>query len=294
MIETEADTLSQTMEKEWGDFSDILRKAHPHEPISSGRIDDVKEVETPRLSVVLSGTLDQLPHLVEEVGNGLWSRLCLYGFIPTTEWKDVSPPYADDDHTISVSASNRPGAEVRELYEALANRSDSLNIRLHKRHWKRLNEMGRKAKNRVHQDLGFAGDGITHRMGVHIFRIASVLAVWDAWDRSWDLGDEDRSRLTVGDENFEAALTLGQVFARHNLSLLDAMSGTDLGGEVNRLEQKWLNALPSEFQTAEAVSLAKEFQIAERTAKRRLKEWVADGTLDKLKRGYYEKPDGES
>lgn len=288
MVETEADTMSQTMEKEWGNFSDILRKAHPHEPISSGRIDEVREVEKPRLSVVLSGTPDQLPRLVEEVGNGLWSRLCPYGFIPTTEWKDVSPSYTEGDRTFSLGGK-RPAEDVRELYMVLDRRSKPLCVRLQQSHWEKINEIGRKAKDKAHQDLGFAGDGVAHRMGVHIFRIASILAVWNAWDKSIGLTDEDRSRLVAGDESFQAALTLGQLFTKHNLRLLDAMSETDLGSEVNKLEQKWLEALPCEFETAEAVALAEEFRIAERTAKRRLKEWTEDGVLEKLKQGHYRK-----
>ena len=289
MIETEADTLSQTMEKEWGNFSDILRKAHPHEPISSGRIDEVREVENPRLSLVLSGTPDQLPRLVDEVGNGLWSRLCPFGFIPTSEWKDVSPLYTDDDRTFSLSAEKRPGEEVLELYEVLANRSKPLDLRLSKAQWKELNETGRRAKEKVHQDLGFAGDGVAHRMGIHVFRIASILGVWNAWDQSKDLADEDRSQLVVDYGSFKAAKLLGQLFARHNINLLDAMSGSDLGDEVNKLEQKWLKQLPVEFQTAEAVSMAKDLQIAERTAKRRLRQWTEENVLEKLQRGHYKK-----
>jgi hypothetical protein len=289
MIETEADTLSQTMEKEWGNFSDILRKAHPHEPISSGRIDEVREVENPRLSLVLSGTPDQLPRLADEVGNGLWSRLCPFGFIPTSGWKDVSPRYTDEDQTISLDAKKQPGEEVLELYEVLANRSKPLEIRLLETHWEQINEIGRKAKDEVHQNLGFAGDGVTHRMGIHIFRIASILGVWSAWDQSEGLADEDHSQLVVDDGSFKAALTLGQLFARHNINLLDAMSGSDLGGEVNKLEQKWLKQLPVEFQTAEAVSMAKDLQIAERTAKRRLRQWTEEGVLEKLQRGHYRK-----
>lgn len=294
MIETEADTLSQTIEKEWGNFSDILRKAHPHEAISSGRVDETREVGTPELSVVLSGTPGQLPNLIGEVGKGLWSRLCLYGFIPTDEWKDVSPGYARQDEDYSVRARQSPGKTVKELYQVLSSRSDALKIRLKPEQWEMLHDVGQNMKDDVHANYGFAGDGIVHRMGLHIFRIASILAVWDLWDRSEGLSDDDRQQVVVKGETFKAAVRLGMLYADHNLTLLEAMASSSLGSEVGKLERKWLDALPMQFETSQAVETGDRFHFSRRTVMRRLKEWVNDGLLTKLRQGVYEKSEATS
>lgn len=294
MIETEADTLSQTIEKEWGNFSDVLRKAHPHEAISSGRVDETQEVDTPELSVVLSGTPDQLPNLIGEVGKGLWSRLCLYGFIPTDEWKDVSPSYAREDEEFSIRRRQSPGQAVKELYQALSCRSSALNIRLKPEQWTVLHEVGQGTKKEVHENYGFAGDGIVHRMGLHIFRIASILAVWNLWDQSEGLSDEEREQVVVKKDTFNTAVRLGMLYAEHNLSLLEAMASDSLGKEVSKLERKWLNALPTQFKTSRAVELGDQYHFSRRTVMRRLKEWTNEGLLTKLKKGHYEKTEEAS
>ena len=66
MFESEADTLSGTMGKEWGGFSDLFRKAFHHEPYSYQRKtgNQYIELEFPRLSVVLSGTPLQVQRLL--------------------------------------------------------------------------------------------------------------------------------------------------------------------------------------------------------------------------------------
>ena len=294
MIETEADTLSQTIEKEWGNFSDVLRKAHPHEAISSGRVDETQEVDTPKLSVVLSGTPDQLPNLIGEVGKGLWSRLCLYGFIPTDEWKDVSPSYAREDEEYSVRRRQSPGKTVKELYQVLNRRSTALKIRLKSQQWTVLHEVGQGTKKEVHENYGFAGDGIVHRMGLHIFRIASILTVWQLWDQSEGLSDEEREHVMVKEDIFNTAVRLGTLYAEHNLSLLEAMASDSLGKEVSKLERKFFNALPTQFETSRAVELGDQYHFSRRTVMRRLKEWTNEDLLTKLKKGHYEKSEEAS
>lgn len=56
--EHEADTLADTLSKEWGNFSDALRKAFHHEYISYQRKTNNEhfEIENPNLCLALSGT----------------------------------------------------------------------------------------------------------------------------------------------------------------------------------------------------------------------------------------------
>lgn len=63
MFETEGDTLSQILKSDYGNYSDTLRKAFHHEPVSLCRRKDREflEVDCPKLSVVLAGTPGQVP-----------------------------------------------------------------------------------------------------------------------------------------------------------------------------------------------------------------------------------------
>lgn len=85
ICETEADTLSTTLQQDWGGYDDLLRKAFHHETVSFARVgesDDVKlmEVRQPRLSICLSGTPSQVPTLLKSTANGLFSRIMFYSY----------------------------------------------------------------------------------------------------------------------------------------------------------------------------------------------------------------------
>jgi len=77
MFESEGDTIANTFRQDYGNYSDMLRKAFHHETISKGRSEaetKYKEVNNPRLSAVLSSTWGQLLSLMRTPENGLVSR----------------------------------------------------------------------------------------------------------------------------------------------------------------------------------------------------------------------------
>jgi hypothetical protein len=90
IFQTEADTLTSTLSKEWGSYSDILRMAFQHEVVSSMRFTDASfvSIESPKLSVVLSGTYDQFRKLIPSTENGLFSRFMFYFFDQKPVWKN--------------------------------------------------------------------------------------------------------------------------------------------------------------------------------------------------------------
>lgn len=80
IFETEADTLAGTLKQDWGNFSDVLRKAFHHESTNMFRRKDNEhiEVEDPHLSIALSGTPKQVHNMMPDVENGLFSRFLYY------------------------------------------------------------------------------------------------------------------------------------------------------------------------------------------------------------------------
>ena len=287
MFETEADTLSQTLEKDWGTYSDILRKAHPHEPVTSLRRDDDREVERPCLSVVLSGTPSQVPRLIPSIENGLWSRFLFYGFVPDRPalWRDVRPrPFETAPEVLFDELSE----QVLALYEVLESREEPLRLRLSAGQWNQLNASCGAFKQRLFLRYGFDASGTAHRAGLHVFRLATVLALWQARENGAKL--KTARALEASDVDFEAALSLGMIYAHHAESLMSTLPRSAGSSGLSPRETAFYEALPAAFVTAEAVAIAESMEIPERTAKRYLGQWKARQLLGG-DWGHYEKPE---
>ena len=70
------------MKSDYGNYSDVLRKAFHHELVSLSRRKDREycEVSNPRVSVALAGTPEQVRKLIPDAENGLMSRFCSISF----------------------------------------------------------------------------------------------------------------------------------------------------------------------------------------------------------------------
>jgi hypothetical protein len=67
IFENEADALSNMLKQDYGNFSDILRNSFQHETVSISRASDDRyfEIKSPQLSIVLSGTPNQVMPLIQ-------------------------------------------------------------------------------------------------------------------------------------------------------------------------------------------------------------------------------------
>ena len=72
--ETEADTMGNVLKQDWGSYSDLLRKAFHHEPVSYSRKTNKEwiELKMPRLSVALAGTPGQVEGLIKSAEDVLF------------------------------------------------------------------------------------------------------------------------------------------------------------------------------------------------------------------------------
>lgn len=173
IFETEGDTLADMLRQEYGNFSDVLRKAFHHEPVSFFRRADNEDVDVPRpaLSVVLSGTYDQLLRLVPSIDNGLYSRFCYYIIQGTDEFKN---PFnsADADHNRYFEQLSM---EYLNLYRQLLFRINPLKFTLpaaqQEQFVKHLSYLKEFLQTEVSDEL----NGTANRMGVMCYRIAMIL-----------------------------------------------------------------------------------------------------------------------
>jgi hypothetical protein len=293
IIETEADTLTQTLNTDFGNFSDILRKAYEHEHISLRRKTNKEYLELydPRLAVTLSGTPDQLKKLINSVENGLFSRFIYYVFQTTPKWKDVSPVHTNEKplHTVLEETGNYLAEKLVEQQRI------PIEFHLTDHQWKQFNEI---FKQRVQEMSCFVGEDISAnicRLGSTTFRIAMVLSVLNRIDHQ-EITDKTAETiqttseiLVCSDEVFEMAMSLSHTFYQHLEFAFKLIRNTN--EVMNTALQSFLNILPERFDRRTAVEIAKNsgINVHERTIDKYLKRLAEYQYLVKVSHNQYEK-----
>lgn len=280
ICETEADTMGNVMNKEWGGYSDLLRKAFHHERVSVSRKTDKEfiEIEEPKLSIALSGTPGQVTGLISSAEDGLFSRFMFYAFKVEQHWIDPSP-YGNTvnltDHFKGISE------EVFNLFNFLA--SHKTTIILSEAQWKEFNEVMGKALHEVECYTAEAATSIVKRLGLVLFRICMIFSSL----RKFENGDATEI-VQCTDEDFDIAVHLSQVYLDHALlmySNLPSTEATEIIKPGSIKEVLW-ERLPDTFQRKEAIVAASDLDISERSVDNFLKGLL--GTqLTQPKTGHY-------
>ena len=257
MFESEADTLNNSLKQEWGNFSDMLRKAFHHEPISSSRTtkDEHIEVPQPRLSIALSGTPNQLNGLIPSAEDGLFSRFLYYAFQGEVEWKDARPKQSTNYTQYFKALSDR----MIDLVEHLKNHPTKFVLT--------------DAQWDEHERL-FA-DKLT-------YRIAMILTALDkAETKSTD------EEVGCSDQHFKATLEMVGTYFDHAIVIFKRMPRTV---KADPGKQRFFNQLPSgEFTRAKGIEIGKSVGLGERTVDKYLREFADSKLLAKDNYGKYRK-----
>ncbi len=279
IFETEADSLSNMLKQEWGDFSDILRKAFQHEHCSISRSDRHYEVKTPKMSLVLSGTPNQLKPLIDSKENGLYSRFMFYSFDDIQGWKDVSPMSHRTNHNDLFSDK---GQEILMLYDKLKG-LDSLEIILAEEQWDIFQQQMHLATNIIIGSNKVEFLSVVKRLGLIFFRICMILTVL----RNKDLITDETKSLTANDEDVRTGVSLIKTLIDHSLFLFDKYQKNAI--VLPMRERLLYNELPSDFRRGKGLEIATQLNIAERTYDDILKRWIEIKILQKVCHGLYRK-----
>lgn len=282
ICETEADTMGNVMNKEWGGYSDLLRKAFHHERVSVSRKTDKEyiEIEEPKLSIALSGTPGQVTGLISSAEDGLFSRFMFYAFKVDQHWIDPSP-YGNsinlNDHFQGISE------EVFNLFNFLA--SQKTTITLSQNQWQELNEVMKKSLHEVEYYTAEEATSIVKRLGLITYRICMIFTAL----RKFENG-EATGTVQCTDDDFDIAIHLAQVYLDHALLMytnLPSNESTEIIKPGSIKEVLW-DRLPSSFQRKEAISAASDLDISERSVDNFLKGLLGS-QLTQPKAGHYTK-----
>ncbi|MFB6258960.1 MAG: DUF3987 domain-containing protein [Flavobacteriales bacterium] len=287
LIDTEADTLSTTLEQDWGDFSHILRKVTHNEPTDKLRIDsDEDEVRFPHFSVLLSGTPKQLPRLIPSIENGLFSRFLYYRFDTKPVWRDVFTAEGWEEQEERMQALR---SDLKDLNEQLREREEKLVIKWSAEGSAILNDRFSRWLDRYHEFFGRDAVAVVKRLALAANRFASIFTVLD---RFFERDEKNLpEELHLGAADARTALSLIETLVEHSFTVYDAMPAEDSErkGEGTVLAMQLFDSLPDAFSTSEAKKKGGEIGLADRTVDSYLKKMVEKGVIQRMKKGHYEK-----
>ena len=276
--------MANALKADWGGFSDLLRKAFHHEPVSFSRKKDKEfiELKSPRLSIALAGTPDQVTSLIKSAEDGLFSRFGFYIFGTDVEWRNVRP---NGRKTNFKNLFERMSFKVLNLLEFCEQHPAT--IRLSEQQWEQLDATGERWLRETCAAHGNDTSSIIKRHGLILFRLCMLFTALDRFE------NQDKSGIVYcKDEHFRAALLIVDVLKEHSLEVYHRLPKNPAVNSGSPKSNAFYNLLPAEtaFTRQEAQMFAKDIKIPPRTADNYLRKLTADGKLQQFEYGKYIKP----
>jgi len=282
ICETEADTLGNVFKQEWGSYSDMLRKSFHHERLSSSRKgnNEFTEVNTPSLSIALSGTPNQVTGLISSSEDGLFSRFIFYAFKVEQKWKDVSPNANNINLTEHFKGLS---SEVFNMVQFL--QKEETTVTLTDRQWQKLNQTCEAWLNDITMFTAEEAASIVKRLGLIQFRFAMEFTAI----RKFENG-EAAKHVVCTDVDFDTALQLTEIYLHHSILMFNNLpkQSESTKFKTGDGKRKFFDSLPAEFTRQQSVEAGKQFQLCPRTVDDLLHH-ATGKVLEKQKAGHYRK-----
>jgi hypothetical protein len=273
--------MGAVLKQDWGSYSDLLRKAYHHEPISYSRKTNKEwvELKKPRLSVALAGTPGQVENLIKSAEDGLFSRFIFYTFKSEIVWI----PASDTLNGINLTAHFEALSDkVLNFVEFLEN-YESIKFNLTQDQWDKLNIYGEDSLTTLATFVSEDLSSTSKRLGLILYRVAMIITALRYFDNG-----EIATEYTCTDEDFDIALKLVKVYQEHSVFMFKELPKQ--ATVTDKLLKQFFDKLPTSFRRKEAVTLAEaQFGIKERTADLYLSKLVAFKWIEKTRNGIYQK-----
>lgn len=296
IFETESSTLSDVQAQEWGQWSDLLRKAFHHERATlSRKTEKVRiAINHPCLAVLLTCTPGQIPLLLpaNQVENGLANRFLFYCARGKKGWRS---PFKGKGEPLEEKMY-KIGLRYQKLYEALRQRASSpLEFTFSEEQKDRFDAFFSPLYD---EQIGLNGDELSafiFRLGLSTFRIAMVLTVLRCADREPMLNPESNV-LICSDNDFQTAITIANTLINHTChiyaNILPHAETLSVASDIkmpDRQRQLYM-AVTDEFTTRQWHDKAAELNIPKKTAERYLGEFYSKYHLvERIQNGLYKK-----
>lgn len=279
IIESEADTIGQMLKNDWSNYSDVLRKVWHHEPLSiSRKLEKIfVEIKEPKLSMVISGTPDQLKPIIQSRENGLFSRFLIYNFDEVSKFKNVFAPKNRENKRTFEEIGN----EIYDFYGVLKSLQKPIEFSFTEQQQKKF----LKRVKPIHKDIienhseSFISN--LYRHGLILFRIAMIFTTL----RNKNKIINGQQSLICSDVDFINALNLMKTLLRHSQFTFDTLEN----GFLSIQDEKILDDLKNVFRRQEAIEIGEKFNVPKRTIDDKLVQWQKKKVVKKVKKGIYTK-----
>lgn len=275
MFDTEGDTLALACQnKEWGDWSVGWRKAFQHETISYRRRSPKERVTVsePCLSMLISGTADQVSNLIPTADNGTFSRIAFLEMLQELMWADV---FAEGAQTLEEVYEEIGKAFYERVYIPLSKRKTPLLFKFQPHQQKEFNSIFEGMQEEQHSFLGDDIVATVRRLGLITNRIAQTLSGIRLADRE-DVDITTLETLECDDRDFRIAMEISNVLISHAASVYTNLLNhpqkhyTAPAEGMNFAEKTILEKLNKRFTRQEYLKAAGECGVCEKTADRYL------------------------
>lgn len=287
MVETEADVLSVSFKNEHGALlSTLIRQAYHHERISlSRRKDDEQlEIDTPKMSMVLTGTDSQIMSVFKGNHDGLFSRFMFLRNTASIEWRSGKP-------VVGSKSLDKHYTEWSERFFQIWQQSQHVNaeVTFTDSQWDLIDESGRKRQVQAHSIGGNYAISIARRHSLMVVRMATILSFFRQLDPASNTVNCMVSGWVCDDVDVELALLITEASFQNSLELFREMPVERTTQFMNTKRVVFFNALPEDCDITAINQFANMFTIPERTKTRWIKEFCDIGILEKVDRGLYKK-----
>lgn len=273
---SELDMISGSLKQDYGRHDDVFRAAFHHESVATDYKNDKELIraETPRLTLCLSGTPNQLPSFVRSLENGLYPRFTVYTCEARWVYRSAAPIKGAENY---VTLYRRLGKQLLEKFLFL--QQSPTEVVFTDKQWEEHTLYFDHLLNEVASEQAEAPGSIVLRSALMVTRIASVLTALRKCE-----GCMSMKEYTCTDEDFHAAMEIIKATVSHSLLL-----ASSLPGEVVKAKQMKsyfrmrpvIAKLPRTFSYKEAMAVATANGISERSTCRYLGKLVKLHFLDK-------------
>lgn len=290
LFETEGDTVVNTFNSDFGNYSDSFRKAFAHESfgyLRRGDDGEEREVENPRLSTVLSGTPEQVKSLIHDAENGLLSRFMFFCINSTPKWLDGFDSYGSENPL--EETFDAFGQEFTAFTKVLEQTP-----RIYFSHTiaqtGKFNEFFAAEKERMQEFNGDRYSASSHRLAWCFLRVAMVLTAL----RMMDSG-RITDKVECSDVDFETTLQIIKVISIHNDYIFNVLDkerpeGIAVADSYSSATRKAIiSSLPGYFKTDDMKEVAKSIGKSLRTVRRQVARAIKAGEILQVKHGEYKK-----
>lgn len=290
LFETEGDTVVNTFNSDFGNYSDSFRKAFAHESfgyLRRGDDGEEREIENPRLSTVLSGTPEQVKSLIHDAENGLLSRFMFFCINSTPEWLDGFDSYGGDDPLEdSFDTIGREFTAFTKILEQTPRIKFTLSIS----QAGKFNDFFAAEKERMHEFNGDRYSASSHRLAWCFLRVAMVLSAL----RLMDSG-RITENVKCNDVDFDTTMKIIKVISTHNDYIFNVLDkerpeGIAVADSYSSATRKAIiSALPGYFTTEDMKKVAANVGKSLRTVRRQIARAIEAGEIQQVKHGEYKK-----